>query len=70
LKLREREITIDGMKRTIDELKRKSEQGSVQLQGEAQEAELDDLLRSAFRYDVIERIGKGKDGADVLEGSP
>jgi hypothetical protein len=67
LKIREREVTIDGMKKTIDELKRKSEQGSMQLQGEAQEVELDDLIKSTFRYDQVSRIGKGKDGADVLQ---
>ena len=67
LKLRERDITIEGMRKKIDELQRKAEQGSVQTQGEAQETELDDVLRSTFKYDEVRRIAKGKDGADILQ---
>ncbi|MBI4428205.1 MAG: DUF2130 domain-containing protein [Ignavibacteriales bacterium] len=67
LRLREKEVTIDGMRKQIDELKRRAEQGSVQTQGEAQEVELDDVLRSTFKYDEVTRIVKGKDGADILQ---
>ena len=38
LKVAEKEETIAAMQRQIEELKRKAEQGSQQLQGEVQEA--------------------------------
>jgi len=67
LKVAEREEQIASMQRQIDELKRKAEQGSQQLQGEAQELELESLLRSKFPMDVIEPVAKGELGADVLQ---
>jgi hypothetical protein len=41
-------------------------QGSQQLQGEAQEIELEALLRSKFPGDLIEPVPKGEFGGDVL----
>ncbi len=69
LKLRiiEKEETIAGMKRQIEDLKRKAEQGSQQLQGEAQEIELEKLLRAKFPGDIIKRIPKGTSGGDILQ---
>lgn len=58
---------IEGLKRTIDDLKRKAEQGSQQTQGEAQEVRLEDELRLAFPTDVIEPVAKGKRGADCIQ---
>jgi hypothetical protein len=55
------------MQRQVDELKRKSEQGSQQLQGEAQEIELEMLLRSKFPGDLIEPVAKGEFGGDILQ---
>jgi hypothetical protein len=66
LKLREREETIASMQKQIEELKRKSEQGSQQLQGEAQELELESLLKDRFKTDSIEPVPKGECGGDVL----
>jgi len=66
LKNRELEEKLDAQKKLVDEMKRKSEQGSMQLQGEAQELELEDLLRQAFPYDTIEEVGKGVRGADCM----
>ena len=37
LKMKEKDVQLEGMKKTIDDLKRRSEQGSMQTQGEAQE---------------------------------
>ena len=48
LKVLEREQTIASMQKQIEELKRKAEQGSQQLQGEVQEMELEALLREKF----------------------
>jgi hypothetical protein len=53
------------MTRTIDDLKRKAEQGSMQTQGEALEVELEDLLRHAFPADEISPVSKGVRGADI-----
>jgi hypothetical protein len=50
----------------IEELRRKAEQGSQQLQGEVQELELESMLGSAFVYDTITRVPKGEFGGDVL----
>ncbi len=51
----------------IEELRRKAEQGSPQLQGEVQELELESMLGSAFVYDTIARVPKGEFGGDVLQ---
>src|SRR5262245_46530703 len=67
LKVAERDERIASMQRQIEELKRKSEQGSQQLQGEVQELELEDLLRAKFPMDVIEPVPKGEFGGDVLQ---
>jgi len=50
-----------------DELARKLEQGSQQTQGEVQELALEELLREAFIYDDISPVGKGVNGADVIQ---
>lgn len=66
LKDREKDEKIAAMSKQIDELKRKAEQGSQQSQGEALELELEEILRSSFRFDDIEPVAKGVRGADVL----
>ena len=67
LKVTEKEEQISSMQRTIEDLKRKSEQGSQQLQGEVLEMELEDTLRSKFPFDNIEPVAKGEFGADVFQ---
>ncbi|MGH9426296.1 MAG: DUF2130 domain-containing protein [Terriglobia bacterium] len=66
LKVMEKEQTIASMQKTIEELKRKAEQGSQQLQGEVQEIELEALLGAKFPRDTIEPVPKGEHGGDVL----
>ncbi len=48
LKVQEREQTILSMQKQIEDLKRRAEQGSQQLQGEVQELQLEALLRASF----------------------
>jgi hypothetical protein len=67
LKVAEKEQTILSMQRQIEELKRKAEQGSQQLQGEVQELELESILRSRFPHDVLEPVPKGEHGGDMLQ---
>ena len=66
LKVREKEEQIASMQRKIEELQKKAEQGSQQLQGEVFELELEDSLRIAFPADGIEPVGKGELGADLV----
>jgi hypothetical protein len=67
LKVLEKEQTIAAMQKQIEELKRKAEQGSQQLQGEVQELELEALLRMKFPRDAIQPVPKGEHGGDVLQ---
>jgi hypothetical protein len=61
----EKERQLVDMRRQIEELKRKAEQGSQQRQGEAGEAELESLLRASFPSDEICPIAQGIRGADI-----
>ncbi len=54
------------MQRQIEDLKRRAEQGSQQLQGEVQELELEALLTTKFPRDTIQPVAKGEFGGDVL----
>ncbi|MBX3617070.1 DUF2130 domain-containing protein [Nitrosomonas sp.] len=65
-KVLEKEQTIAAMQKQIEDLKRRAEQGSQQLQGEVQELELESLLRMKFPLDAIEPVPKGEFGGDVL----
>jgi hypothetical protein len=66
LKLAEKEKQIQDAKKANEELKRKLDQGSQQLQGEVLELQLEEMLRSAFPTDLIEPVPKGVNGADVI----
>ncbi|MDQ1265006.1 MAG: hypothetical protein QG635_156 [Bacteroidota bacterium] len=67
LKELEKNKQIDDMKKTIEELKRKSEQGSQQTQGEVLELEIENMLRTAYPYDIIMPVPKGVRGGDVMQ---
>jgi hypothetical protein len=66
-KVSEREAQIAGMQRQIEELRRKADQGSQQLQGEALESELETSLRDRFPGDAIEAVPKGDFGGDIVQ---
>lgn len=66
LKVAEKEQTIASMQRQIEELRRRAEQGSQQLQGEVQELELESMLREKFPFDSIEPVPKGEHGGDAI----
>lgn len=51
----------------VDNLKRKMEQGSQQMQGELLELELTDLLIKEFPFDKIEEVAKGVRGGDIIQ---
>ncbi|HSN70798.1 MAG TPA: DUF2130 domain-containing protein [Steroidobacteraceae bacterium] len=67
LKLSEKDQLIHAMQKQVEELKRRAEQGSQQLQGEVQELELESLLTSRFPRDTIEPVPKGQHGGDTLQ---
>ena len=67
IKDKEHELMVDGLRRRVEELQQKIEQGSQQAQGEAQELVLEEALRGEFVNDEIEPIRKGAEGADVLQ---
>ncbi len=66
LAIKEYEKKLEDQKKLIEEMQRKSEQGSMQLQGEVAELALEELLRSTFPLDVIEEVAKGVKGADCI----
>lgn len=67
LKVVEKEEQISSMQRQIEDLKRKAEQGSQQLQGEVLELEFETTLSNKFPLDSIEPVAKGEFGGDVLQ---
>ncbi len=67
LKLKELEKQLEDQKKLTDEMRRKQEQGSMQLQGEVQELILEDMLRGSFPFDMVNEVGKGVRGADCIQ---
>jgi hypothetical protein len=67
LKFKEYEKQLEDQKKLIEEMRRKAEQGSMQMQGEVQELALGDLLRTEFPFDTIEDVPTGVRGADLIQ---
>jgi hypothetical protein len=67
LRLKELEKQLEDQKKLADEMRRKAEQGSMQLQGEVQELALEEMLRGSFPFDLISEVGKGVRGADCIQ---
>jgi hypothetical protein len=58
---------LDDQKKLTEEMKRKQEQGSMQLQGEVQELAIEEWLAANFPLDSIEEIKKGARGGDCIQ---
>ena len=67
LKIKEYQKQSDDQKKLIEEMKRKQEQGSMQLQGEVMELAIEEWLANSFPLDTIDEIKKGANGADCLQ---
>lgn len=67
MRLKELEKQLDDQKKLAEEMRRKAEQGSMQLQGEVQELALEEMLNAAFPFDIISEVGKGVRGADCIQ---
>ncbi|MEP7320488.1 MAG: DUF2130 domain-containing protein [Saprospiraceae bacterium] len=67
LKQKEYEMQLDTQRKLIDSLQRKSQQGSMQIQGEVQELAIENYLKEHFPLDEIEEVRKGARGADCVQ---
>jgi hypothetical protein len=67
LKMTEKDKLNDDLRRQLDDMKRRMDQGSQQLQGEVLELTLEQMLRENFPRDRIEEVAKGRRGADILQ---
>jgi len=67
LRMKEMEEKLEAQRKLAEEMRRKAEQGSMQLQGEVQELALQEMLQSAFPFDLILEVGKGVRGADCIQ---
>ncbi|MFT4061317.1 MAG: DUF2130 domain-containing protein [Edaphocola sp.] len=67
LRAKELEKQLEDQKKLVDQMKRKAEQGSIQLQGEVQELLLEQILAATFPFDVVAEVGKGVRGADCIQ---
>ncbi|MBU0975024.1 DUF2130 domain-containing protein, partial [Patescibacteria group bacterium] len=67
LKIQEKDKQMEILNKTIGELKRKSEQGSQQIQGEVQEDDLKNLLATTFATDEVSDVVTGAKGADLVQ---
>ena len=67
LKDKEKDKQLEDMKRQIDDLRQKAEQGSQKLKGQVLEIDFETRLRKEFPFDVIEPIASGIKGADVIQ---
>jgi hypothetical protein len=67
LAIEEYKKQLADQKKLMEEMQRKHEQGSMQLQGEVQELAIEQYLAAEFPLDTIEEIKKGQRGADCLQ---
>ncbi len=67
LTLAQKDKQIEQMNKTISDLKRQSEQGSMQVQGDAAESSLKDLLTTEFPEDEVSDVATGVRGADLVQ---
>jgi hypothetical protein len=67
LRMKEMEEKLEAQRKLAEEMRRKAEQGSMQLQGEVQELALQEMLQATFPFDLILEVGKGIRGADCIQ---
>ncbi|MBA1419447.1 MAG: DUF2130 domain-containing protein [Epsilonproteobacteria bacterium] len=67
LKLKEREEQMEQLKRSLEDAKRKADQSSMQVQGEALELAIESWLSNQFPFDTVDEVKKGAFGADCVQ---
>lgn len=65
LKIAEKDKQLEAARKANEDLQRKLNQGSQQMQGEILELDLEAALSSEFRDDLIAPVEKGIKGADI-----
>ncbi len=66
MKLAEKEKQLEQLQKALEDAQRKAEQGSMQIQGDAQETNLKQALMAAFPMDTITDVPTGIRGADLV----
>lgn len=67
MKIKELEKKLKDQIDLTQQMKRKQEQGSMQLQGEVMELAIEEWLKNKFPLDLIQEVKKGVQGADCLQ---
>ena len=67
LRIKELQKQLDDQRKLTEEMKRKQEQGSMQLQGEVQELAIEEWLTDNFPLDTIDEVKKGANGGDCVQ---
>jgi hypothetical protein len=67
LKDREKDKVINDLRASLEDMKRKAEQGSMETQGEVLEQEFEAQLKAFFVHDDIQPVPKGIRGADLVQ---
>ena len=63
----EKDKVINDLKVSLEDMKRKAEQGSMETQGEVLEQDIEEQLRRFFPFDEFRAIKKGERGADLVQ---
>jgi hypothetical protein len=67
LKDREKDKIINDLRSSLEDMKRKAEQGSMETQGEVLEQDFEARLKGFFVHDGIQPVPKGIKGADLIQ---
>jgi hypothetical protein len=67
LRLKEKDLQLEEIRKVNEDLKRKLEQGSQQRQGEVLELDLEEKLHRQFPQDEFRPIPKGVEGGDIWQ---
>jgi hypothetical protein len=67
LKVAEKDRTIEGLRKSLEDAQRKAEQGSMENQGEVLEEDMEAKLAQFFPHDEVSPVKKGVRGADVIQ---
>ncbi len=67
LRIKEKDKQLEDQKKLVEEMRRKADQGSMQLQGEVLELTLETLLKTEFSTDEIREVKKGEEGGDIIQ---
>lgn len=63
----EKEKVINDLRASLEDMKRKAEQGSMETQGEVLEQDFEAQLKAFFPHDEIQPVPKGIRGADLVQ---